>query len=318
MMTRTTLPIVLVILTLGAPASWSQQETPAGAPFGEQAPPQQGEDPFGNSDPASARGANASKNNKQGNSPANSPGKFDPTPAFLTQKLTQYSERIMAALEGPLTEGGLNFTDTPLSEVVSFLRDEYKIEVQLDTQALDDLGLSPDDTVTANIRHVSLASGLKLLLRQHDLTYIIADEVLLITSEDEALSRLSVRVYPVGDLLQPKEGHAQTSAASADDLIDTIISLVASDTWAENGGGEADIRALQPGLLVVSQTQAVHEEIANLLMALRRARQHELALPYTPASKRPSEKTLTGGIGGAGGFGGGGHGGGGSSEAHQN
>ena len=41
------------------------------------------------------------------------------------------------------------------------------------------------------------------------------------------------------------------------------------ETWAENGGGEADIRPLPTGLLVISQTQEVHEQVADLLAAIR-------------------------------------------------
>ncbi len=59
--------------------------------------------------------------------------------------------------------------------------------------------------------------------------------------------------------------------ADFDTLIDLIVSTVAQETWAENGGGEAEIRPFFTNLsLVISQTQAVHEEIADLLQQLRR------------------------------------------------
>jgi general secretion pathway protein D len=59
--------------------------------------------------------------------------------------------------------------------------------------------------------------------------------------------------------------------ADFDSLIDLIVSTVQTDTWAENGGGEAEIRPFPTNLsLVISQTQAVHEEIADLLEQLRR------------------------------------------------
>ena len=59
--------------------------------------------------------------------------------------------------------------------------------------------------------------------------------------------------------------------ADFDSLIDLIVSTVSTDTWAENGGGEAEIRPFPTNLsLVISQTQAVHEEIADLLEQLRR------------------------------------------------
>jgi general secretion pathway protein D len=59
--------------------------------------------------------------------------------------------------------------------------------------------------------------------------------------------------------------------ADFDSLIDLIVSTVATETWAENGGGEAEIREFPTNLsIVISQTQAVHEEIADLLEQLRR------------------------------------------------
>ena len=112
-------------------------------------------------------------------------------------------QRINRALADPLNSLGLEFQDAPLSEVVDFLRTEYDIEVQLDNPALDDLGLSPDEPITVNLRNISLRSALRIMLRQLDLTYVISDEVLLITSEDEALTRLQVKVYPVADLVLP-------------------------------------------------------------------------------------------------------------------
>src|SRR5690606_6406610 len=56
-------------------------------------------------------------------------------------------------------------------------------------------------------------------------------------------------------------GMGGAASADFDSLIDLIISTVAADTWAENGGGEAEIRPFPGNLsLVISQTQAVHEE----------------------------------------------------------
>lgn len=124
-------------------------------------------------------------------------------------------QRINRALSDPLNSLGLDFQGAPLSEVVNFLRDEYNIEVQLDLQALDDLGLAPDDPIDVSLRNISLRSALRIMLRQLDLTYVISDEVLLITSEEEALTRLQVKVYPVADLVLPIETPNQGGFGSA-------------------------------------------------------------------------------------------------------
>ncbi len=66
-------------------------------------------------------------------------------------------------------------------------------------------------------------------------------------------------------------GLGGAASADFDSLIDLITSTVATETWAENGGGEAEIRPFPTNLsLVISQTQAVHEQIADLLEQLRR------------------------------------------------
>ena len=59
--------------------------------------------------------------------------------------------------------------------------------------------------------------------------------------------------------------------ADFDSLIDLIVSTVQHDTWMENGTGEGEIQPFPTNLsLVISQTQNVHEEIADLLEQLRR------------------------------------------------
>lgn len=176
------------------------------------------------------------------------------------------NSRVRAALERPLPSVGLDFTQTPLEEVAAFLRDEYQIEIQLDVAALEDIGVGPDDAVTVNLRNLSLRSALRHMLDALYLEYVVTNGMLLITSQEDAETHLKVAVYPVSDLVSAGGPHEDF-----DSLIDTIISTVASETWAENGGGEAELRPMPPGRLVVSQTERVHEQIAAVLEALRRA-----------------------------------------------
>ncbi len=81
-------------------------------------------------------------------------------------------------------------------------------------------------------------------------------------------SGLSPSTVPIG---AGPGGMGAAANADFDSLIDLIVSTVSTDTWAENGGGTAEIRPFPTNLsLVISQTQAVHEEIADLLQQLRR------------------------------------------------
>lgn len=59
--------------------------------------------------------------------------------------------------------------------------------------------------------------------------------------------------------------------ADFDSLIDLIVSTVEHESWMENGTGDGEIQPFPTNLsLVISQTQRVHEQIADLLEQLRR------------------------------------------------
>jgi hypothetical protein len=179
--------------------------------------------------------------------------------------------KIHEALRSPLKEDGLDFTEMPLEAVVNVLSDEYGIPIKLDRTALEELGVSSDEKVSISLSGISLRAALRLILKDLELTYIIDDEVLHITTPDEAEQQLRTCVYDVRDL------PAVTKAGGLERLVDTIISCVATETWAKNGGGEAEVRTLEPGLIVVSQTQAVHEEVGDFLETIRQMRERPAA-----------------------------------------
>ncbi len=111
--------------------------------------------------------------------------------------------------------------------------------------------------------------------------------------------RTHARVYHVGDLVVTPPGKvvipagkvvipASYDEASApaheeasvdfDSLIELITATVAPDTW-EDLGGWGSIKPFPANLsLVVSQTQEVHDQIADLLEQLRRARNVQILL----------------------------------------
>jgi len=97
----------------------------------------------------------------------------------------------------------LEFIETQLQDVVDFLKDYHDIEIQIDERALQEVGIPTDTPITKNLKGVSLRSALRLMLRELDLTYVIQDEVLLITTPEEAETKLTTKVYPVADLVLP-------------------------------------------------------------------------------------------------------------------
>jgi hypothetical protein len=175
--------------------------------------------------------------------------------------------RIEHALRGPLSANGMDYADVPLEEVVNLLQEEYGIPIKINEAALEETGLDPSEPVTINVHNISLRSALRLMLNKLNLTYIIQNEVLHITTPSDVDAHLLTCVYDARPFL------AATDDASVKSLMDTIVACVSKDTWSRNGKGEAEIRFLKPGLLVISQTQDVHDEIASLLRAIQAMRE---------------------------------------------
>ena len=80
---------------------------------------------------------------------------------------------------------------------------EYEIPIQLNKTALEEAGIGTDSPVNIALHNISLRSALRLLLKNFQLTYIIQDEVLIITTKEDAEKDLVVKVYPVADLVLP-------------------------------------------------------------------------------------------------------------------
>jgi hypothetical protein len=178
--------------------------------------------------------------------------------------------RIRSALAQP-TE--FEFPEMPLTEVAHYISDRHKIPLQFDTNALRDSGIDPATTpVTRNLKGLSLRSALNLVLDELNLTWLIRDEVLLITTKDAANEILETRVYDVSDFVvspsQPKQHDVQMES-----LVKTIKDAIhPGSVWSDQGGrGTINPFAREnTSALVVLQTFDAHEQIANLLAELRK------------------------------------------------
>ena len=190
------------------------------------------------------------------------------------------TKKIEQALAGPLHSSGLDYTDQALQDVVTQLSDEYGISIQLNKTALEEAGIGTDSQVNVTVHNVSLRSALKLMLRHVQLTWVIQDEVLMITTKEDAEKDLDTCVYNVQGLVD------EADPKSVKALMDVIYGCLRTDTWAANGGGQAEIRPLPSGLIVVSQTPAVHEELGALLTKIRKMREK---VPLTKVGSRGYE-----------------------------
>ena len=109
-------------------------------------------------------------------------------------------ERIFGALN---EETELDYLETPLADVIDDLQDIHDIPIKFDQTALEDLVLDQSVPVTMQLSGIKLKSALRLMLGDLDLTYVIENEVLLITSQENAEDAAITKVYPVADLVLP-------------------------------------------------------------------------------------------------------------------
>ena len=98
----------------------------------------------------------------------------------------------------------LKFRETPLSEVVNYLKDVSGINIYLDPMGLSEEGVHPSTPVTIDLpQEISMKSALTLILAPLHLNYVVENEVLKITSEQLRDSSVYTTMYNVADLVIP-------------------------------------------------------------------------------------------------------------------
>jgi hypothetical protein len=180
------------------------------------------------------------------------------------------------------------FNDAKLEQVVEWIRRSCGIPVHVDSAV--PLAVQDSQSFTLKASGVPLRAMLKALLPQAKLGFNVADETLVITTQDTVSDLRSIRVYPVGDLIA---GEVDQHGVDDDyaQLLDSITHNVQPESWApldrqkpsNSGGGSAYAAYLPAGRAVVfDQTSSAHEEIAATLAKLR------AAVALQPAAVKPS------------------------------
>lgn len=183
-------------------------------------------------------------------------------------------QQIEKALTAP-TE--IAFTETPLTDFAAFLSDYHKIPILLDVEALSDEGVTPDTPITQSLSGVSFESALNIVLSPLHLDYVIANDVMTITTKSKADVTAEPRVY---DLSRLQNLDAAT-------LSNIIVETVNPDEWTDRGG--LGMLVSGPGFLVISQNQRTHRLVTSLLDQLER---QALVLRQHPKASTP-ERSVT-------------------------
>ncbi|HWB09767.1 MAG TPA: hypothetical protein VG826_11095 [Pirellulales bacterium] len=183
--------------------------------------------------------------------------------------------RISEALEQS-TE--FDFEAQPLMDVVHYLKEKHEIDIQLDESGLKEAGVSAETPVSRSAAGITLESALDLILAGLDSTWLIHDEVLLVTSKARASRLIETRVYPVLDLvIGPPGSLPPVDGFDYEALIEIVSEAAASD---EGSASPRPIRVYRPsGALVITWPVAGHRRIEKLLAGLRRAKAAQMGSP---------------------------------------
>jgi len=221
-------------------------------------------------------------------------------------RLNATKQEIHAKLREPTQ---MDFEETPLEEVVEFLEDHHGIEIQLATNALDEIGIGSDTPVTIRVRGISFRSGLRLMLDSVDpeLAFEVRHEVLLITTRPAAAEKAAILVYDVRALLQSKQSAEQLTeaVALAIELSSTLLTRQetnkAAQAIAKDGQkNEADLKHL-PSLgffnqyMILRAPEEQQRKVQQLLKTLHRGRldPSQLSLIESLEHKLIAEKHLS-------------------------
>jgi hypothetical protein len=178
----------------------------------------------------------------------------------------------------------LDFVDTPLKDVVTFLSELHGIPIAVNKEALEAAMVPLDSPLTYSIKGLRFETVLDILLRPLGLTYDATDELIEITTPKDLLARPHIRLYDCRDLLAlgpngnivapganpiPPPALAPVGFDDIDALAQSISRAVDPQSWnTANGDGSATIENFK-GMLIVSQTSRAHRQIESLLNTIR-------------------------------------------------
>jgi hypothetical protein len=162
-------------------------------------------------------------------------------------------QKISAALEKPCEH--LVFAETPLREAVAMIAERTGIGIAFDHGSLEDAGVDPETPVTAHFKEMPFRSALRALLRDVELTALVRDDRLVVTTLAEAHEHPVRAFYPV----LPGE--------DPDDVVAIIERTIAPHTW-DTVGGPGTIAAAPASIgwgVIVSHDAEVHEQVEALM-----------------------------------------------------
>lgn len=187
----------------------------------------------------------------------------------------------------------VDFDAATLPEVADYFREATGLNFHIDAK----VPRPAEIRITARLKQVRVVSALRLILAQHDLAAVLRDGIVVVTSRAEVERRVVTVVYDIRDLdfairdfpgprieLEPSpaggaagpeikfimlEGPA-VPRSREEGLLELIRASTGGTSWDDNP--HAKIQVAPNGLLIVTQSVTVHQEVERLLKLLRNRR----------------------------------------------
>lgn len=176
----------------------------------------------------------------------------------------------------------LTFPDTvdyklrvPLQSVLNHIHEKTTLPVVISDEALTQLNDPQQVTIHAHMPFtLPLKNFLEYLVRQVDLAWHFKDGTINITTTDETYKpdgELTFRVYFIRDLARYSQvvstNNGVRDPADLEAIASYIRTMVEPKTWDDERFLRVDYNST---IMYVNQTESVHEQIANLLIFMRK------------------------------------------------
>lgn len=172
----------------------------------------------------------------------------------------------------------VEFDQTPLDDALASLSEKIGSTIHIDELSLSDNGISVDAPVTLSLHEKPLHVVLDTLLTPLELTCIVKNGELLVTTDVNCQELMALALYDVRDICRSEKTSRQLL---------TTIQEATSGQWEDIDGLGGGMAFARPGILVVQQTGPLHDEILAVIDQLRALRQHA-----EPAGERPWERVV--------------------------
>jgi len=205
--------------------------------------------------------------------PVNDSAELAASDAKLAEYRREFDRKLREGLNKLVS---VEFEETEMVNVLAAFQEMLDVNMVVDWDAILSEGVEPDTTVKLVLKEVPVESAMKHIFRPLNLTWIVHQDVVFISTQtdiDENPSFLTLRVYDVNDLLSVREESGKQTPNFVE-LMD-LLKKGLTTQWQDDDGTGGEIVPFQAkgiNALVVRQTYQVHLEIERLLLGLRAAR----------------------------------------------